>query len=342
MHRPASAVLEEDQQQLLIGRHSGCDLRLDDEGVSIYHARLFRTGQSLQMEVLGEHGILVGGRWRRLGEVVNVRLGDRIAICCFKKLQSRHRRPLLSWQLCQGKECAEEFDLPRAWITKLPSRAPAQPLAFGGAEIEFGEEPDFTCRPVRPDDGISSGSTARVFFDQGIFRLEVLESGVAGCFLNELWLGPRSVQELHHGDSIVFCREPNKWLPVGDGKRQTRGCYVFGLQLEAASSVPELIMHTPYREAGPDSLTMTVPETMAWLPATLLTQARPVQAKEEHDPSVTLPLPGIRWAEAARVAALEAEAGEAQELDGRKCFEAEAESRPALRRRLEHVPSKLS
>lgn len=344
-HRPASAVLEEDQRQLLIGRHPDCDLRLDDEGVSMYHARLVRMGQSLQMEVLGGHGMLVGQRWRRQGDTVKVRCGDRIALVCYRKSHSRDRKPLLCWQLCQGqgKPCDDGVDLPRAWITKLPSQAPAQPLAFGGAGMVFGEGLDFTCSQVGSDDGVSSGSTARVFFDQGNFWFEVRASGIAGCFLNEVWLGPGTSEKLRHGDIIVFCHEPNKWLPIGDGTRHTRGCYVFGLQLETTSSVPELMMQTPDREAGPESLTMTVPETNAWQPATLLTPVPPVQAKEEHDPSVTLPLPGISWAEVARAAALEAEADEAQELAGRKRFQqAEAESRPALRRRLEHVTSQLS
>eukprot|EP00931_Biecheleriopsis_adriatica_P078711 TRINITY_DN52130_c0_g1_i1.p1 TRINITY_DN52130_c0_g1~~TRINITY_DN52130_c0_g1_i1.p1 ORF type:complete len:387 (+),score=69.83 TRINITY_DN52130_c0_g1_i1:51-1163(+) len=345
--RRCSGTLGKDDLQLLIGRHPECHLQVDDVCVSVHHARLLRKDGGLEMEVLGSNGMLVAGRWRARGEVVQVQEGDRLAIGCFMKSRSRQRRPLLAWQLHVGDDdCAADIlqanELrPQAWLVPLCSRSTVHlPSCDESSSLCFGPSPDFECREASAS---RDNDFARLVPVGATFQLQQL--GEAGCFLNELWLGPGMAQSLRHGDVITFCQVAGKFLP------QTRGMFVFGVRepSEVAERRPRSEVPSPcraaqdtttVREAGPDSLTMTVIETVLGPDPSLMSQTGPRQEVEEVDMSKTLPLPGAWW-----VPAMEA-VPDSKDSSHRKhtlsfgpgCKPQELSDRferPALRRRME-------
>mmetsp|Transcript_73790 Transcript_73790/g.130348 ORF Transcript_73790/g.130348 Transcript_73790/m.130348 type:complete len:481 (-) Transcript_73790:89-1531(-) len=321
-----------EQSQLFIGRHPACEIQVDNACVSSHHAILRRDASrpdALEVEVLGNNGMLVAGRWRSRGEHVVVQSGDRLALCCFQKTQDRQQPSLLAWELSVELECAsvlEDKHDHEAWLLPLCARSAVQGLSPHGPDLRIGPPPNFA---IITND--SSDVTAIIAAADGEFVLH--QKGDAGCFVNEFWVCPGKAEILCHGDVITFCRTHQKFLP------NTRGCYIFGCdrkQKDAELPTPcRATGHgkwSPSRAsaAGPDSLTMTVQETVLGPPPSLL--PRFTCQTSAPDPSQTLPMPGAWWtAAAAQAASREAEE---QEVTKRLRCQVDESTRPQLRRRL--------
>jgi len=296
-----STCMAPEQSQLLIGRHPACELQVNSACVSSHHA-LLRRGARFEVEVLSSNGMLVAGRWRSRGDRVEIQSGDRLALCCFQKTQQRQQPPLLVWELSAGPECAVARE------GEHNEEAQLLPLCERSTRLspctKFGPPPNFMAGY-----NDSSDATACVKAMDGIFILQ--QRSDAGCFVNEFWVGPGKEEILRHGDVITFCRTRQKFLP------NTRGCYMFISGAHTKKEVPTPCrLHaagklSPRRAfaAGPDSLTMTVQETVLGAPPSMLPRCNSMA-----DPSQTLQMPGAWWTKALDQAA-EAASLEEQQQD---------------------------
>ncbi|CAJ1398989.1 unnamed protein product [Effrenium voratum] len=257
-----------------LGRHPACDFCVPEGFVSLHHAEFRAIGDepTVELQVRGQ-GMIVHSQWRCLGDVVALEDGDRIAVCCHNKSGLRDRAPLLAWEVRFSRGYLEPTPAePRL----IPLHRPVAPLPLDGA-IALTAGPSFGAQPAPlAEQRKSAAATVQWQTDQLIFQPQS-----AVCYLNEREAS--GDWALRHGDVITIC----------EGKIGPRsGFWVVDLGEAPAELRP---LATPARaraHAGPDSLTMTVPETLmaaSVLNRTLEEVATPVS----EDPSQTLEPPGI-------------------------------------------------
>ncbi|CAJ1343774.1 unnamed protein product [Effrenium voratum] len=231
------------------------------------------AGDDTELPKVRGQGMIVHSQWRCLGDVVALEDGDRIAVCCHNKSGLRDRAPLLAWEVRFSRGYLEPTPAePRL----IPLHRPVAPLPLDGA-IALTAAPSFGAQPAPlAEQRKSAAATVQWQTDQLIFQPQS-----AVCYLNEREAS--GDWALRHGDVITIC----------EGKIGPRsGFWVVDLGEAPAELRP---LATPARaraHAGPDSLTMTVPETLmaaSVLNRTLEEVATPVS----EDPSQTLELPGI-------------------------------------------------
>jgi len=320
----SSCNIYEGQKQVLVGRHAQCDIAVNDMYVSLYHFSVSCPASAdgrCVVEQLGDGSCIVNDGILKKGRRKELRHDDRVSILVYSDSGDIKRRPFVAFRFVQeglSNETAVRASEPGAGsigscILSLAEPGVCHRVDPENLQVAVARHP--SCKVFDEGDELTNMRAHLKFHHKFPRGCTLKQISTEGCFLNEMFVGPDAEHELQHGDIITICKYAARFrsLPVfvyidphSEKAQQTTDDGVHRLptpcrRRSPSRAEPSIVEVHASEEVDPDALTMTLQETLRWMPSvseSLDEEVVDVPDSSEQSsspPSVqaeTLPMPG--------------------------------------------------